>query len=183
MAGGERISCELKYDLGRESWLGYWVQIGVSAGLKELVPEQEHDVFRVHLILVWVDYDPHERGASAMEQTYWIGLTGEYQTTGERARIKPPDEYVDQLLWSVQMNRGDLLGGRNLNRCFLHLLKNPTGLLRVWDVRHEKLPGLLHPGSSSDDAKVLPRPEITSRSLLSTILWYIYSLWTDLTSL
>ncbi len=46
------------------------MQIGFSAGRKELVPEQERDVFRVHLVIAWVVYDAHERGASAMEQTY-----------------------------------------------------------------------------------------------------------------
>ena len=46
------------------------MQIGVSSGRKELLPEQERDLFRVHLVVAWVGYDTHERGTSAVEKIY-----------------------------------------------------------------------------------------------------------------
>jgi hypothetical protein len=44
------------------------MHIGVSAGRKELEPQQEREVLRVHLIIAWVSDDANDRGASAVEQ-------------------------------------------------------------------------------------------------------------------
>ena len=89
----ELVSFKFEYKFERETRLIHPMQVVyVSAGIKELVPEQEYDVFRVHLVIAWVGYDAHERGACAMEQIHGERFTGEHQTTGERARIKPPDE-------------------------------------------------------------------------------------------
>ena len=61
-------------------------------------------------------------------------------------RVEPPVKDVDLLLWSVQevTDSRDLLGGGDIDHRSLHLLKNR--LRRVWVVRHEGLPSLLHRG-------------------------------------
>jgi hypothetical protein len=73
-AAVERIGCELEDDLGRKSRLRHRVQIGVSSRHEHLIPEQERNVFRVHVVISGVSDDAHERRASTMEQIYRVVL-------------------------------------------------------------------------------------------------------------
>ncbi len=58
------------------------MQVGISAGRKELDPQQERDVVRVYFILAWVGYDANDIGASAVEQVNLVNLTGKHPPIG-----------------------------------------------------------------------------------------------------
>jgi hypothetical protein len=43
------------------------MQIGVSSGREELIPEQERNMFRIHVVVSGVRYDAHERRAGPVK--------------------------------------------------------------------------------------------------------------------